>query len=152
MMTLIAIDPGPECSAYVAMQESLVLDHGKIPNCALIRLLEFYDVVAIEMIASYGKPVGAETFDTCVWIGRFIERAPCDAHRIFRRDVKRHLCGTENKVTDAVIRQRLIDLYGPSRQKAIGTKKNKGPLYGIRSDEWQALAVGVTHLKIGGTT
>ncbi|MGM3268072.1 hypothetical protein ACS2UZ_27095, partial [Bacillus cereus group sp. BC255] len=74
-----------------------------------------WDSVAIEMIASYGMPVGKEVFETCVWIGRFSER--CNLVQnfmptlIYRKDVKIHLCGT-TKAKDPHIRQRLIDLIG----------------------------------------
>ena len=27
------------------------------------------------MVACYGMPVGKEVFDTCIWIGRFIQEA-----------------------------------------------------------------------------
>jgi hypothetical protein len=53
------------------------------------------------------------------------------------------------KVNDAVIRQRLIDIFGPGKAVAIGTKKVKGPLWGLRSDEWQALALAVTFAERG---
>jgi len=47
-------------------------------------------------------------------------------------------------VNDSTIRQAMLDRYGPGREKAIGKKKSPGPLYGIRKDEWQALALAVT--------
>ena len=54
---------------------------------------------------------------------------------LFRKDIKIHLCGTM-KAKDANIRQALIDKHGK-----VGTAKNKGPLYGISSHLWSALAV-----------
>ncbi|NBV46789.1 MAG: hypothetical protein EBR86_14410, partial [Planctomycetia bacterium] len=101
-----------------------------------------YDLLAIEMIQAMGMAVGAEVFTTAVWIGRFIEAAGFGStapHRlIYRTSVKLHLCGT-SRAKDPNIRQRLIDLYGP-----VGTKKSKGPLYGVRSHVWSALAIAVT--------
>jgi hypothetical protein len=54
------------------------------------------------------------------------------------------LCGS-SRANDATIRQALLDRYGPGREKAVGTKANPGPLYGIKADLWQALALAVTY-------
>ena len=64
---------------------------------------------------------------------------------IYRKDVKLHLCGSP-RAKDSNIRQALIDRFGPGKEKAIGLKKTPGPLYGVKSHVWAALAVAVTHL------
>lgn len=102
-----------------------------------------YDHLAIEMVASYGMAVGVEVFETCLWIGRFIQASGRPWHQVYRKDVKLHLCGFTT-AKDANIRQALIDRFGPGKEKAVGYKKTPGPLYGITADLWQALAVGVT--------
>lgn len=147
-MTVLAIDPGPEQSAWVLWDGECVAKHAKESN-ALVRdrlALRFRGVhdVVIEQIASYGMPVGAEVFETCVWTGRFWEAAgPCVAvHLRPRRDVKLHLCG-QVRAKDSNIRQALIDRFG-GKDQAIGKKATPGPLYGLRADEWQALALAVT--------
>jgi hypothetical protein len=108
-------------------------------------LLEHYDwpshdVLAIEAIASYGMPVGAEVFNTCIFVGRFQQawRNPDAVKLIYRRDVKLFLCGSA-RAKDGNIRQALIDKLGP-----VGTKAAPGPLYGVKSHAWAALAVAVT--------
>lgn len=134
---ILAIDPGTSQSGFVLWDGS-VLDHGIIDNQMIrFKLLEGIapDVVAIEMIASYGMAVGREVFETCVWIGRFVECSPVLAHLLFRRDIKIHLCGT-TKAKDGNIRQALIDKHG-----APGTKKSPGKTYGISGHLWAALAV-----------
>jgi hypothetical protein len=100
------------------------------------------------MIASYGMAVGKEVFETCVWIGRFIEnwRDPDAAKLVYRKDVKMFLCGT-TKAKDANIRQALIDSYpatGGGAIPQIGTKNAPGPLYGVSSHVWPALGVALT--------
>ena len=80
-----------------------------------------YDVLVIEMIASYGMPVGKEVFETCVWIGRFKELAiirNIKVEYIYRKDEKMNLCQSM-KAKDSNIRQALIDRFG-----IVGTKKN----------------------------
>jgi hypothetical protein len=100
------------------------------------------------MIASYGMPVGREVFETCVWIGRFMEQwgAPDRVNLVYRKDVKMHLCGSP-RAKDANIRQALIDLFEPTgggKTPQIGTKAKPGPLYGVSTHAWPALGVAVT--------
>lgn len=146
---LLAIDPGPTQSAIVAYSGTGVLAHGILPNDNVLRQLQLNtwstaSEIAIEGIACYGMPVGKETFDTCIWIGRFIEAGDRPWSLVYRPDVKLHLCKSA-RAKDANVRQALIDRFGPGKQAAIGTKKSPGPLHGITSHCWSALAVAVTY-------
>jgi hypothetical protein len=122
------------------------------PNDFLLDKVHHFsgDHIAIEMIASYGMAVGREIFETCVWIGRFMQawRNPKAVRLIYRRDVKLRLCGTV-KAKDANVRQALIDMFpktGGGKIPQIGTKAQPGPLYGVASHAWAAVAVAVTAL------
>lgn len=146
---ILAIDPGTTESGWVIFDGERVIDCGVNLNESLIDLLRivppFY-TVAIEKIASYGMAVGAEVFDTCIWIGRFSQLvidAQVPLKYVYRKDVKLHLCGSP-RAKDANIRQALIDKFG-----SVGTKKNPGPLFGVKSHIWSALAVAVTALETG---
>lgn len=139
-MNILAIDPGPEQSAFVVWDGS-VKDHGTVENGVLKAFLRSRlevmtcKLMAIEMVACYGMPVGKEVFETCVWIGRFLEAWSEDWTKVYRNDVKIHLCQSM-KAKDGNIRQALIDKHGP-----VGTKKVPGKLYGISGHLWAALAV-----------
>ena len=99
--------------------------------------------VVIEKVEGFGMAVGAEVFETVFWSGRFAEAAhPLPVHRIGRKAVKLHLCGT-HRAKDSNVRQALIDRYG-GKDTAIGRKASPGPLYGVSGDVWAALAVAVT--------
>jgi|SRR5215213_9383232 len=151
---MIAIDPGPERSAFVIAHNAKI---SHVPSIISREIWSNDDVVSwlrdldhlrtgpliIERVESYGAPVGEETFSTCVWIGRFIEAWGNEFHLIGRREVKARLCPGVRNPGDPVIRQRLIDLYGPGKEIAIGTKANPGPLHGVKKDIWAALAVAV---------
>lgn len=153
-MTLLAIDPGNEQSAWCLYKSGTVADFGKDTNDEVLRLLKqecggrfsTADEVAVEMIASYGMPVGREVFDTCLWVGRFIEAADRPWTLVYRRDVKLHLCG-HVRAKDANIRQALIDRYG-GKDKAMGHKAKPGPLYGVKADVWSAIAVAETYTDV----
>lgn len=87
--------------------------------------------------------VGKEVFDTCVWIGRFIELAVLKnipVEYIYRKEEKMNLCQSM-RAKDSNIRQALIDRFG-----IVGTKKNPGWFYGFKADIWSAYAVGVTYI------
>lgn len=141
MSEILAIDPGPEQSGWVVYRDRHVVESGVDSNWAVRGIVELSDadVLAIEMIASYGMAVGADVFRTCVEIGRFIQswREPDAVKLIYRRDVKLHLCGSA-RAKDPNVRAALIDLLG-----APGTKKAKGPTYGVASHAWSALAIAV---------
>ncbi len=141
---ILSIDPGNIESAFCLIDKETYkpIKFGKIRNEELLNIVkdEFYDDFVIEMIASYGMPVGKEVFDTCVWIGRFIQASYCYGFYIYRKEEKLNLCGSM-KAKDSNIRQALIDRFG-----VVGTKKAKGWFYGFKKDIWSAYAVGVTWL------
>lgn len=154
---VFAIDPGTTESAFAWLEfgkgeQPRVDQYGKVPNHDLLSIVRKVSArypalqFAVEMVACYGKPVGAEVFETCLWIGRFIEAIGDEerVHKITRVQVKVHLCHSSSKVSDAVIRQAVMDRYGSSRALAIGTKSAPGPLYGVTGDVWSALAVGIS--------
>lgn len=140
-MTLLAIDPGTTESGYCYF-DGTVIASGVMQNARMLEHIAASgaDNLAIEMIASYGMPVGREVFETCVWIGRMVQvwREPEAVKLVYRRDVKMKLCGSA-RAKDGNIRQALIDLIGP-----VGKKAEPGPLYGVKSHAWAALAVAVT--------
>jgi hypothetical protein len=147
-MILLAIDPGNVQSAWC-----LYDTQKKRPITFGTWLNEYYpkdlachvpdvDMVVIEKIACYGMAVGETVFETVFWTGKFAERyQKYGIYRIERRDIKMHLCGIM-KAKDTNIRQVLIDRFGKP-----GTKNAKGVLYGIKKDEWAALAVAITYAE-----
>ncbi len=134
---IFAIDPGTIESAYVFWDsgKKIILAKGIVKNNDLLTIIwdTNFNLMVIEMVASYGMPVGREVFETVFWIGRFAQASPCPFHRIYRKDVKSFLCGSM-KAKDGNIRQAIIDLIGSQ-----GTKKAPGPTYGVKADEWAAL-------------
>ncbi len=153
---MIGIDPGNFESGWAIVGQTTddrlkVVNSGVDDNQLLLRQLLLNNSthasmgaqLSIEMIASYGMPVGFEVFDTCVWIGRFVQawHEPDRVVLCTRMAVKNHLCHS-SKAKDANIRQALLDKLGPQ-----GTKKNPGPLYGVKSHAWAAVAVAVTVLE-----
>lgn len=158
-MKILAIDPGTLQSAWIITQDSQIIDFGIDSNQDLLKRLllsmQFHtpEHLYIEMFASYGKPVGKHVFESCVWIGRFVqawlnvehpnqkELRPWDY--IYRKDVKLHLC-QDSRAKDPNVRAAIIDIFGGSKEVAIGTKAKPGPLYGVKKDIWAALGVAIT--------
>lgn len=155
-MNILALDPGTTQTGWAIIADDIrVIDHGISNNKELVLHIKTgtmsrkgdYEKIACEMIASYGLPVGREVFETCIWIGRFMQawRAPEEVIIVYRKDVKMHLCGT-TRAKDTNVRQAIIDLYEPTGGGAtpqIGTTKQPGPLYGVSSHVWPAIGVGI---------
>lgn len=148
-MSVLAIDPGTDQSAYI-LWDGQQWGMGFVPNDQLLDIVRSaksvkesalspaIHSVAVEMVACYGMPVGREVFETCLLIGRIqeiCERDGMPCRLVYRKDVKIQLCGSM-KAKDGNIRQALIDKHG-----APGTKKAPGKTYGISGHLWAALAV-----------
>jgi hypothetical protein len=142
---ILAIDPGDIQSAYAILDESLKpVEFGILENYELLKIVEKSkgNEMAIEMVASYGMPVGVTTFETVFWIGRFWEAFSGKKTKVYRKEVKMNLCHSM-KAKDGNVRQALIDRFG-----VVGTKKNPGWFYGVSKDVWSAVAVGVTYCDL----
>ncbi len=146
-MKILAIDPGNVKSAYAVYRDGAFIEHDIIENPVMLHIIKQFeaDCVVIERVECMGMAVGKSVFQTCEWIGRFIQEAVSHAevYTIGRRNVKIHLCGSM-KAKDSNIRQAVMDRFGSTREKAIGTKKAPGPLYGVRKDVWSAVAIALT--------
>lgn len=153
---ILAIDPGNIESGYVLLNDDYsIIKKGKDDNCKIIEIIgesPNADVV-IEMVASYGMAVGQTVFETCVWIGRFMEVSMGHIRhvdRIYRKDIKMNICG-QTRAKDSNIRQALVDRFSFERHKAKGGKGMKsdpGFFYGFKTDIWAAYALGVTYLDM----
>ena len=153
MNSLLAIDPGQTKSGVCAVSDWTlprpVAITGEWDNDFLLNRIAQYELVVIERCANYGCEVGQELFDTILWAGRFVQArlaAGCSFPILIDRPtIKLRLLGKRNG-KDSQLRAALIDRYGPSKEQAVGTKKNPGPLYGVSgSHEWAALAVAVAY-------
>ena len=154
----LGVDPGTTESAYVLYDKETkqVDEFGKIPNEELLAKIHSWRFeqeldadFAIEMIASYGMPVGKTTFETVLWLGRFIEAwvqytGASPVRKIYRKtDTCMHMCHTA-RAKDANITAAICDRYGGNMKVAKGTKKDPGPLFGFSGDVWQAMGVAIT--------
>lgn len=148
---ILAIDPGTTKSGWCLYQDEVVLRSGVDDNekvrAMLLNARNAGWMLAIEWIESFGMAVGKDVFITVRWIGRFMEctQNPDAVMLIPRKEVKMLLCGSM-KAKDANIRQALLDRFpasGGGKTPQVGTKSAPGPLYGVSSHAWSALAVAV---------
>jgi hypothetical protein len=152
---ILAIDPGSESSGFVIWNGESIIMAGVETNPVMLTLIDKMatglgsvcaDLLAIENVGHYGTgmPAGKTVFDTCIWIGRFIqkwsERRDDRVQLVLRTTVKTHLCGSV-RAKDSNVYQAIRD-----RREFIGgkgTKKQPGPLHGVTSHAIQALALAI---------
>lgn len=147
---LVAIDPGTWESGVVKIRHDGRIESEVMENRDLLDMLKgcshTWEIV-IEMLHPQGRTnIGRETFETLVWVGRFMEGADrCRVIRVRRDDLRYHWC-QDAGANDAAVRQAVLDHFG-DKSVAIGTKASPGPLYGVKSHCWQALALGVAYQR-----
>ena len=157
-MNILAIDPGYKQSALVGFNGVSVFEHTVVDNETMLLRLDGWkeialgiDVLVIEQMqlfkSSFG--VGQEVFDSVLWSGMFIQAwKPRRWDRLIRSKVRGHLGAS--KGGDAAVRAALIQRFGPYKETAIGKKSTPGPLFGVTSHEWQALALAVVYHDLHG--
>jgi len=166
MNKILAIDPGPVQSAYLLYDpaDMRICDKGIEPNLNVIAWMRSHPPfpadtwMVIENVENYGRFVGAGIFGTAKWVGRFIQvwvdLCPV-LHRDMkfteqpRRAVKLWLCNSPHSGNPEV-RAALLDKFpatGGGKTPAIGTKGQPGPLYGVKSHLFSALALAVHYAE-----
>lgn len=145
-----AIDPGPTESAFLVWDGKTIIKKDILENNVLLSLALAYRSafpefpLVIEKVVSYGMTVGASTFETVYWTGRFCQAWPGPHFRVPRLVVKQHLCH-DSRAKDTNIRQALVDRFAcGQKNNGKGTKKAPGFFYGVKTHLWQALALAVT--------
>lgn len=153
-MNIIGIDIGTiksgiayyDTNAKMAFGE--IVDNKHIFECIQMRNAYF---VALERFECYGMPVGESSFESVRWEGRLMQWYESmfpdrSLYHISRKDVKLCLCGS-TRAKDANVRQAIMDRFpktGGGKNPVVGIKKQKGPLYSIKSHAWAALGVAIT--------
>ena len=173
-MRLLAIDPGTARSAYVGMTDKYeILAKAKVDNAKVLELIMLggYDALVIECMEprtlNTGKKqappqrIGDETYETCIWIGRFMEaaiRRGMDIHRVYRSEERRQIIPSKRnglppleppapKSPDAQIRKALIARFARfDKVNGRGRANSRDTFYGFAADMWNAFAVGVVYL------
>lgn len=146
-MYIYALDGGPKESHWLLYDpfSKTVLGFGTKENDSLFDGVEqTTKILVLERLQSFMIRAGTDVFNTHWESARLYERWKGPKTWLRRGDVKLHLCG---RVTarDADVRAALIDRFGPGKTKAIGLKKNPGPLYGITKHHWSTLALAITY-------
>jgi hypothetical protein len=167
MRRIIGVDPGPELSGMVVIDESLkVLEHyDQIDVDGIDDAIELFGsarAMVVEGLSprggfSVGKMMAqwGKTIQTAKVIGRikqiafwkgliFVESNPSTWRAKF--------CGTAS-ASPAQIKACVRDVYesrdlacGGGKQPSQGIKSQPGPLYGLKGHAWDALGVALTYV------
>jgi len=151
---VLGIDPGPTNSGaviYDSEAREVLWSHKSITTSAALDLISEVsarfglDLVAIERMQSYG--IAGSSLLRTAEVGGMLHHCTSnlglDVVWLYRREVLRGLDVTGKGNRDSLVRQRLIEVHGGDRASAVGTKAKPGPLYGVASHAWAALAVAV---------
>lgn len=152
---LLCVDPGPETSGVLAcvpfdLEHPILFYNEKMDNDVLLYKIQNGDFdeasqMIIETIFSTYSPIGYEQSRTMIFTGRLVQQW-CLFRRslpipILRTTVSHHLCPHNKKITDSMVTASLNIRYG----EPATPKRPCGPLKGLKSHAYQALAVGVAY-------
>ena len=154
-MILIAIDPGPTTcgvGVYDTDAQRVTQAHAELVWPGVRRLLSERSIhllsgAGVVCERTQAGPPSTDVVRTTEVVGRVMEA--CDHLRmplelVYRREVLATLGVSARGSMDALVRATLVDRHGTSKALAIGTRRAPGPLYGVTSHAWAALALAVT--------
>lgn len=151
-MILIALDPGPTTCGLVVYDtdtQRVTQAHAELVWPDVRRLLSDHVLTSAGVVCerTQAGPPSGDVVRTTEVVGRVMEA--CDHLRmplelVYRREVLATLGVSARGPKDALVRAALIDLHGTSKALAVGTRRAPGPLYGVTSHAWAALALAVT--------
>lgn len=151
-MNLLAIDPGPEKSAYVLLSDGVPVTWGWVPNEELRGRFGYVgpgirawrvpdnrdswsewvttDHLAIEYVYLRGGKIYQQAVDTVWEAARFAEAWGGEFTRMNRKDVKMTMCGTQVGINNTSVKMAIIEHFG-GKDIAVGggkcgTCKGKG--------------------------
>lgn len=138
-MKILAIDPGPQESAFVCWDTATHDFFGPRMGLDFWHGVKWLDEVGIDMVAiefpqSYGITAGLSVFSTCYEAGRIAEFLDdvCGTIRLFGRpSIKGQIGGRTDSEINASLRMR------------HGDAKKGCKLEGVKKDIWAALALAV---------
>jgi len=149
---IIAVDPGPETCGLVAYcpdRQQVTYANAAEPVADVLEVLTTWHPpgcdVYIERVQSYGI-AGGSLLRTSEVVGRLWQAARSagrPVRLIYRREVLRALDVTGKGNRDTLVRHRLIEQFGGTAKAAKGTRAAPGPLHGVSSHSWAALAVAI---------
>ena len=144
-MIILGIDPGPTSSAAVlwnTKSEEVKASWTEENNLFREKLIAVRDtdppgICVIEGITFYGKVLNVSTFHTLMFIGRLQEIFYGYYKIVYFSDIAYYFCGSRRGVKTSNINAVLLSRYKK------GTKKQPGPLYGVKGHEMSALAAAI---------
>ena len=164
-MRILGIDPGTRESGVVLWDSETVLYRRVQDNYSLRDDLRNgfpvgADVVVMESMTPYAT--GYTTMATLLFLGRLFEI--CDEtqrkwYQVTRQAVVKHITGRahakkpDTRNNDTRVRDALIARFpatGGGKVPQIGIKAQPGPLYGMATHMWPALAVAITWFELEG--
>jgi len=166
MTRILGVDPGTTESGVVVWDSETndVLERYITSNAGIRnrlrrqKRLRGIGVLVVESMTPYAA--GYTTMDTVLHIGQLIECARgigWNLHQITRQAVVKHICGKKAKDdkrgADARVREALLRRFpasGGGKTPQVGIKDKPGPLYGMKTHMWAALAVAITWLETEG--
>ena len=155
---ILGIDPGPVTCGAVLYDETARRVSSSSSAAPVDEVLDHWlpaawdaaDVIAIERVQAQGV-AGGDIIRTAEVVGRLwqatldhgVDYGVVDVRLLYRREVLAALDVTGRGNRDALVRARLIEMHGGTKKAAQGTKKARGPLYGVSGHAWSALGVAV---------